>query len=520
MPYHIVPTGRRSARRLLSTAEMRAIDARAIEALGLPGLLLMENAARHVARVAAARTPAGGRVVVVCGRGNNGGDGLAAARHLRAWGYRVDVVLAAEPDRLSPDAAVHWQVLEAAGATRRVVDALPLFATLPGPGTWDLVVDAVLGTGLKGPARGLAREAISWINAQGAPVVAVDVPSGLNGDTGRAEGVAVQAAATVTFAASKLGHWLGEAPERIGALHIVDIGLPHGLIESGSAPRTLLGTPELQPAFAPRPTAAHKGWAGHVYVLAGGLGQTGAARMAADAALTAGAGLVTIGTTAEALPGLGPQLYEVMAEAALTGDPEADAARVVAQGNRRSAMIVGPGLPATPELTEVLRAALPRVTVPVVIDAEGLNRFVGEAAELGRGGPRVITPHPGEAGRLLGISAAQVQADRLGAVSALVAQTGAVVVLKGAHTLVAAPDGRLGLCPDGNPGMASAGMGDVLAGIVGALLARGLAPYEAACAAVIWHARAGDRAAVTSGHNGLRAGALIEALPTVELETC
>jgi NAD(P)H-hydrate epimerase len=518
MRYEVLPRGRGSGHRIVSGTEMRAIDGAAIDGLGVPGLALMENAARHVALAVAALAPPTGLIAVLCGRGNNGGDGFAAARHLQAWGFEVELIVCGAPAQLSADAAVHFKVAQAMGLALQVLDTLPAAQQFfAGGAPYTVVVDALLGTGLQGPVRGVAALAVGWVNRSELPVVAVDIGSGLCSASGAVLGEAVRATRTVTFGASKLGHWLGAGPEHSGHLQIVDIGLPAGLIEAHSSVRRLLGEHDLACAFAARPATAHKGWAGHLYVVAGDVGRTGAARMTADAALSAGAGLVTIGTTEAALPGLGPQLYEVMAEALLAGTAE-DAGRLLAAVEARSAAVIGPGLSASTPLREVLLAALPQITVPVVLDAEALNQLVGHLPVLGQGGPRVLTPHPGEAGRLLGITAQAVQADRVAALQSLVASTGAVVVLKGAHTLVGAPDGRIGLCPEGNPGMASAGMGDALAGVLGALLARGVSVFEAACAAVMWHARAGDRASQTHGINGLRARAVIEALPVVELE--
>ncbi|MCA9548206.1 MAG: NAD(P)H-hydrate epimerase, partial [Myxococcales bacterium] len=267
----------RDAGYVLTPAEMRAVDRHAIESLGIPGVALMENAARHVAAFAARCTRRGGRIGVVCGGGNNGGDGLAAARHLAAWGFDVEVVRL-ETGRLSGDAETHLRVVDALGLAVRTVDDMASVATLPAPGHYQTLVDAVLGTGLRGPVTGGARELLSWINGHGATVVAVDVPSGLCGRTGRPLGTAVRAQQTVTFGASKTGHWLHPGPEYVGALHVVDIGLPPGLVAAHAGGRVVLGDAALARASAPRRLDDHKGRLGHLWVLAGSPGRSGAAR--------------------------------------------------------------------------------------------------------------------------------------------------------------------------------------------------------------------------------------------------
>lgn len=484
--------------------EMAAADRFAIDALGVPGIALMENASRHVARAVAERCPADAPVVVVCGGGNNGGDGFGAARHLAAWGRAVELYLLREPERYAGDAALNLEACRRMG-----LPLAPWPAGGPPPARAGWVVDAALGTGLAGDVRGPAADAIRWMNRCPAPVLAVDIPSGIDGRSGAVRGVAVDARHTVTFAASKPGHWLFPGAGHRGTLEIVDIGMPAAAIERTAARRWLLGDADLAPAMRPRAVDAHKGCMGHVYVLGGSPGRTGAVRMTADGALRAGAGLATIGTTGEAAIGLGPALYETMVEPALERSAEALAERLSAF----DAVAVGPGLATDDRVGALLAEALPRVERSLVIDADGLNHAVARPRVLA-GGARIITPHPGEAGRLLGCTSADVQRDRLGAARRLAEQTGATVVLKGAHTVVHAADG-VAICPAGNPGMATAGSGDVLTGIIAALLARGLPAPEAARAGVLWHARAGDRAARDGAHH-LLARDIIRGLAAVE----
>ncbi|MBU0552035.1 NAD(P)H-hydrate dehydratase [Myxococcota bacterium] len=515
MRLHLAPWP--ESHRLLLAEEMRAADAFTIEGLGLPGIALMESAGRAVAEIAREVCPRGGRVGVFCGGGNNGGDGLVAARLLAGWGYDVEILLCAPRAQIKAgsDAAINLQVVERARLTLVEIDGSDAFAQLNAP--YDLIIDALLGTGLRGPARGRVAEAIAYINHHPAPVLAVDVPSGLCGDTGVALGDAVRAQHTVTFAASKLGHWLADGPALSGALIIADIGIPPEVIALKGGDRWLLRAADLQPAFAPRPREAHKGDMGHLYVLGGRLGRTGAVRICLDAASAAGVGLLTAGVGVDAFAGLAPQLYEAMAEAAF--DPSApvepQAAGLAARLNGFDALVIGPGLDARPYMGALLTALMPKLNRPRVIDADGLNHLKGQPRLL-RGA--VITPHPGEAARLLGCDAAEVQRDRPGAALRLARLTEAVVVLKGAMTLIADPSGALALCPWGNPGMATGGMGDALSGIIGALLARGLEADIAAMAGVAWHALAGDMAAAALTQNGLTARGLIAALRRVEDE--
>lgn len=502
--HRVVPAGRPGGDRILLPDEMGRADAHAIEVLGIPGVALMENASRHVAAAVAERVEPGAPVLVLCGGGNNGGDGLAAARHLAGWGHRVAVRLVRARETYTGDAATNLAICEAMGLDVEVLDGPP------GGARPALIVDALLGTGLSGDVRGVAKAVIEWVGAQRAPVVAVDIPSGVDGATGAVLGVAIEAVETVTFSASKPGHWLHPGAGHRGALRVVDIGMPPSALDRAPR-RRVLGAADLASVRRPRALDAHKGTQGHVYVLGGSVGKSGSIRMCGDAALRAGAGLVTLGTTPSVARALGPVLYETMAEGALDLEADEDGSALVERLGGFDAIAVGPGLPTEPAYGALLEAVLPALARPVVIDADGLNHLARRPA-IGRGaGARVITPHPGEAARLLGTDARAVQRDRLGAAAALHAKYGAVVVLKGAGTIVHAED-EVCICPAGNPGMASAGMGDVLTGIIAALLGRGLSAAEAARAGVLWHARAGDVVAARTSQDHLVAGDVIAAL--------
>ncbi|HOX44798.1 MAG TPA: NAD(P)H-hydrate dehydratase [Myxococcota bacterium] len=497
---------------VLSAAEMRAIDARTIEEIGLPGPVLMELAGRACAEEVEALLPARGpaRVAVVCGRGNNGGDGLVAARHLRHAGREVDVFLLARPEDLGGDALLNLQIFQRCGFSLRSLPDEPALEGFSLEG-YAVILDAVLGTGLSSPVGGHLARAIQAMRAArqaGARLVAVDVPSGVSADTGQVLGLAAQADRTVTFGAPKRGHLLHPGAELSGEVVVADLGFPPGLLPKGTGATWLLDDADLAPYLTRRAPAAHKGDFGHLLVIAGSADKPGAAGLCCLAALRAGAGRVTLAAPPEVLARalLGPT--EAM------GQPAADVLGLRAACQGKDAVALGPGLGMAPEAAEAVRLLAAELPQPLVVDADGLNHLVGQL-ELVRkaAGPRVLTPHPGEAARLLARTAADIQADRLGAARQLAAQAGAVVVLKGAHSVVADPDGTAFLVPTGNPGMATAGSGDVLTGVLGALLGQGLGAAEAACVGAFLHGRAGDLAAAARGQRGLVAGDIAAHLP-------
>ncbi len=499
---------------LLTSAEMGELDARTIREAGVPGAVLMETAGRGVFRALwdrfAERARAG--AVVVCGRGNNGGDGFVVARCLLNRGVPVRALLLGDRDRVSPDARVHLEAYLGSGGTLTQVgaDGAGLDAAVSGA---SLVVDAILGTGLRSDVRGVAAQAIEAVNRAKGLVVSVDIPSGVDADTGRICGRAVRADLTVTFAWPKRGHFLHPGAAVRGDLVVVDIGIPPGFLNPGEQTLRLLEGADLAGRIV-RPPDAHKGTLGHVWVGGGSPGKTGAPGLAALGALRAGAGLVTVAHPG-ALPVAARLPLEVMT-APLGPESDWTAAAwgaLPSEAAKAGAWVVGPGM----GVSEGARAFLGRVLeqpVPVVLDADALNLLAAGSESLWSGaGPRVLTPHPGEAGRLLGVPVPQVQADRVGAARELARRFGCAVILKGAGTLVTAPGEAVWLVPTGNPGMATAGTGDVLAGVVGALLARGLCGLEAALAGAWIHGLAGDLAAARRGGEGMTAGDLVEALP-------
>ena len=464
------------ARGLYSVAQVRAFDARAINELGVPGYTLMNRAGAAALRVLRERWPAVRHIAVVTGGGNNGGDGYVLARLARAAGLEVDLLALIAPERLAGDARRAADEYLASGARAGRFDNTAVVRA-------ELLVDALLGTGLRAAPKPEFQAAIRALNAAGKPILALDLPSGLDGDRGIALGDAVRADATITFVAPKSGLYLGAGPEFVGRLYCDDLQLP---APAGAAARPLLewlDETDIAQALPARPRAAHKGDFGRVLLIAGGPGMAGAARLAGEACLRCGAGLVSVATAPENVTAVVANRPELICLAA------ADAGALEAPLRVATVIAIGPGLGTGPWARGLLDAALASGK-PLVLDADALNLI---AAARERPPERaVITPHPGEAGRLLGSSSDAVQADRLGALHRLVDYTGAVVVLKGAGTLVGAPGRISAICPHGNPGMAAPGMGDVLTGAIAAILGQCGDPWLAARAGVVAHALAGD----------------------------
>ncbi|BAS27120.1 NAD(P)H-hydrate dehydratase [Limnochorda pilosa] len=512
--------------RLATAAMVREADGRA-EALGVPTRILMENAGARVADLVQRITRPGDPVLVFCGRGNNGGDGLVAARHLRDAGRRVRVWLAAAEDAYTGDAAANLDLVRRWGIDLKLAprEALALDHGLAGH---RVVVDALLGTGVTGPLRDPYPLWVAALNRFEGTVVSVDLPSGLDADTGQAHPEAVRAHWTVTLGLAKPGLFLLPGAEYAGRVEVASIGLPPEALEDpAQAPIELLEGRDVAALLPARPADSHKGTYGHLLVVAGSQGMSGAAVLVARAALRSGAGLVTLAVPAS----VQAQAAASLPEALTHGLPETsegtlgvEAAReVVRLLGPRDALALGPGIGAGRETAALVFELLSReeiVVKPCVLDADALTLLAREPRRLDEAGRAlgaalgmVITPHPGEMARLLGCTAGDVQADRPGKVREAATRFGAVAVLKGARTLVADPAGRWAINPTGNAGMATGGMGDVLTGAVGALLAQGLAPWDAARAAVYLHGLAGDLAAAERGAAGLLASEVADHLP-------
>ncbi|MEO7775127.1 MAG: NAD(P)H-hydrate dehydratase [Steroidobacteraceae bacterium] len=474
---------------LYTAAQVRALDAHAI-AMGVPGYTLMKRAGEAALRVLRTRWPMAHRVVIVCGGGNNGGDGYVLARFAQAAGLTAKVLAAVPTSRLQGDAAQAWQDFSTSGG--RVVpfssDALC---------SGEMVVDALLGTGTRLPLSDELRSIVALINRCDRPVFALDLPSGLDADSGAVSPEAVRAQATLTFVGMKTGLFLAEGPEHCGALHFDDLEVEAP--EDEFPPRLQrMSEGEINLALPRRARNSHKGVYGRVLIIGGGAGMPGAVRLAGEAALRSGAGLVSIASAPEnlaAVVGERPELifHGLQDTAALV--PLIDDADVIA---------IGPGLGRSTwaqQVLDLLLAHKPAAT-PLILDADALNLIAD--TDLKRD-DWILTPHPGEAARLLGIGTAQVQSARLDALDALIARRGGIIVLKGAGTLVGRKDTRAAICERGNPGMATAGMGDVLTGTIAGVLAQCRDPWAAARVGVLVHALAGDALART-GERGLLAG--------------
>jgi len=481
---------------IYSSAQVRAIDADAIERLGIPGYTLMKRAGEGALRCLRARFPLAHRLVIVCGGGNNGGDGYVVARFAQATGLTVTALAVTPAAGLRGDARrAHDDFLESAGNVLSFSAAALRDA--------ELIVDALLGTGAHGALRPEAAAAIEAMNAAGKPIFALDVPSGLDSDAGLALGAAVHAEATITFVGLKTGLFLGDGPQYTGALEFDDLELAPPDEPRFTPLLRRITDGEIRAALPRRPRAAHKGSFGRVLVIGGGPGMPGAARLAGEAALRVGAGLVTVATAAENLVAIVARRPELICRAVR------EPAEVEEFIEEADVLAIGPGLGRSAWAKGLLERVL-ESSKPLVVDADALN-LLAEAPR--RHNRWILTPHPGEAARLLGCSTAMVQRDRLGALRGLVTRYGGVVVLKGAGTLVGFADEAAGFCERGNPGMATAGMGDVLTGVIAGVLAQCGDPVQAARVGVLTHALAGD-AATRSGERGLLASDVIKELRT------
>ncbi|MEE8428422.1 MAG: NAD(P)H-hydrate dehydratase [Gammaproteobacteria bacterium] len=482
---------------LYSTAQVRELDRVTIEEFGIPGYTLMTRAGAGVLRVVRERWPEARCIAVVCGVGNNGGDGLVMARLAKAAGLVPLVLQLGEPRQLRGDAATAAKELTAAGIAVEKFDAHRLQGA-------DVVVDAVLGTGVNRPLEGQWLEAIQAINQYPAPVLAIDIPSGLNGDTGMPMGASVRAACTVSFIGRKQGLATGQGPEFCGIQEFDNLGVPAEVVAKVQATAVLITPTILKSVQIPRPRHTHKGMCGHVLVVGGDHGAGGAARLAAEAAARVGAGLVSVATRAAHAAVIAATCPELMCHGVESGrdlQPLLSRATVVA---------VGPGLGQSTWASQLLCQVLDH-RKPLVVDADALNLLAQDRSDQEEW---VLTPHPGEAGRLLGSDAQSIQQDRFAAVSQVAQRYGGVCVLKGAGTLIAAPGDPVAVSPTGNPGMAGGGMGDVLTGVIAGLMAQGLSLRDAAKTGAYVHGAAADLAA-TKGERGLLAGDVLACLRTV-----
>jgi NAD(P)H-hydrate epimerase len=503
---------------VITPDEAAALD-RGTQAAGTTAEVLMERAGRAVARAAVDLVGGvyGRRAVVVCGKGNNGGDGLVAARHLARWGMRVAVVAVENTDALREPAAVNLGRLAEVGVPVRGWSSATLAHELARA---DVAIDAIFGTGFRGFPEDEWADSIDGLNAGRVPIVAVDIPSGVNGATGAVEGAGVHAELTVTFGAAKVGVALLPGAELAGAVRVVDIGFAEGLVGASA----FLVEPSDVAAWMPvRPVDTHKRATGVLVVVAGSRGMTGAPALVAEAAGRIGAGLVTVAAPAEILP----TIQSHLTEATFLPLPATERGSVAREGlapvlellGRAHALAVGPGLTTDEDTAGFVRDLVRASPVPVVVDADALNAFAGRASDLSdRSAEAVLTPHAGEFARLAGVGSRELEADRLAHVRALARDAAAVTLLKGSRTIVSDPEGRARINPTGGPFLATAGSGDVLTGMIGGLLARGLAPADAASAAAYVHGVAGSLAGRSTG-DGTLAGDIAAAIPEAVAHT-
>ena len=511
--------------KLADAKTIQAIDRKSLKDYGVKGLQLMENAGRGVADIILRELQSchkgRGRVAIIAGKGNNGGDGFVAARHLKNRGVNVTVLSFSRIDEIKGDAGVNaasWKrmggdiFLISAGAALNDIESMFSHSSI--------IVDAIFGTGLSSEIRGPYAEVIELVNGLDKKVIAVDIPSGVDASTGAILGTAIRADITATMAMPKIGLYTYPGRDYSGHIEVVDIGAPRSLLDDRSIRWNLTCGVDIKRTLRPRSANTHKGSYGHVLVLAGSPGKTGAALMTAMGAMRMGAGLATIGVPQGLLPSMEAKTIEAMT-LGLPQTPQMtlglssyDAVRKSMAG--KSALVVGPGLGVSDDLAGLIRKIIKEADYPIVIDADGLNNMAGRMEVLRDTAARIVlTPHPGEMARLMDMTTAQVQSDRLNVAEALAGKTKATVVLKGAGTVIAAPGGVIHINPTGNPGLSTAGTGDVLSGMIGAFLAQGYDTLPAAVAAVYIHGAAGDEAARESGGMGMIATDLLPFIPKI-----
>jgi NAD(P)H-hydrate epimerase len=508
---------------LVRADEMRRMDRLTIEEVGIPGHVLMENAGRQAADILM-HTFAGNtkrHAGVLAGRGNNGGDGFVIARVLASRGWQVTVYVLSSRDRIAGDALANLLLLEAMNMDIRWLATEAAFQDeTPRMAGHDVLVDALLGTGLNQEVRGLYRLAIEAINASKLPVFSVDIPSGLDADSGKALGCCVQAHTTVTFGFAKIGHVVLPGARFTGKLHVADIGIPPSIADRIAPTHACIDVDDFGEILAKRSPESHKGRNGHCLIVAGSRGKVGAAGLAARAALRSGAGLVTIACPSSIQPILHGLLMEAMTEAfpeTPSGtisdeafDPILDAAR------GKTVLALGPGLGQDAPTVRLVHQLVSQSPVPLVIDADGLNAIAQHPETLLQiRQPAILTPHPGEMARLAGTGVPEIQSERIRHARSFATRYGCYLILKGARSILALPDGFVYVNPTGNPGMATAGMGDVLTGMIAGFMAQGFGPGLSCLAAVYLHGAAGDRLARNVGPRGYLASELADVLPSL-----
>jgi hydroxyethylthiazole kinase-like uncharacterized protein yjeF len=507
--------------KILTSKQMQSVDKKAIEKLGIIGPILMENAGIQITNEILKKFPRiqDERVVIVAGKGNNGGDGFVVARHLFNRGCQPVVLLLASKKELKGDAALNAGIVDKIGITiKEIMSARYWGANKKILSKATVLVDAIFGTGLTSPATGLYATVIQDINKSKAFTVAVDIPSGLSSDTFAIIGPCVKADLTVSLAAAKVAHVFPPAEDCVGELKIGDISVPPYLFEDEKFKLEMVEKERIRPYFERRKKATHKGTYGHLLMLSGSVGKTGAAAMAGKAALKMGAGLVTAGVPKSCLPIVARSMMELMTEPL----PETDEGTLSMEAlpeilrllEEKDALMLGPGISTHESTKELILSFLTRLRIPVVLDADALNILASKLNVLkSLSKPAVVTPHPGEFARLLKLSTKEVLDRRLELVPRFAKKFGVYVVLKGYRTLTATPEGKTFINPTGNPGMATAGSGDVLSGMIASMIIQEKNILDAILAAVYVHGLSGDIGAARLGEKSLTAGNMITYLP-------
>ncbi|MBW2589653.1 MAG: NAD(P)H-hydrate dehydratase [Deltaproteobacteria bacterium] len=506
---------------LVTTSEMQQIDRETIESFGIPGRVLMENAGLGATRVLLDQFDniINKNVGVIAGRGNNGGDGFVIARYLAQKGSDVTVYLLSESAGVKGNAAANLKLMTPLNVpVVEIPDEQSFLAHKTGMLHQEIWIDAILGTGLKADVKGYFKKIIEFINVLGKPVFSVDIPSGLNSDTGQVCGACIRAQATATFAFAKTGHILFPGAEYTGYLEIIDIGIPDYIAKSIGPKQHLLTQDRICSDFRPRILDAHKGTTGHVLVVSGSVGKTGAAAMTAMSAMRAGAGLVTLAIPESLNPVLETQVLEAMTyplpetENGIIGESSFNKIMDLLSG--KQCLAIGPGLGEAAETKKLIHRIIKESPVTIVIDADGLNNLAGSTEILKKAkSPLILTPHPGEMARLIDSTAGSVQKDRITCARKFSEKFNVHIILKGAKTIIAHPEGNIFINPTGNPGMASGGMGDVLTGIIAGLVAQGFSPESATHTGVYLHGAAADMLAENIGPFGYLATEVMNAIP-------
>jgi len=507
---------------LVTADEMQAMDRETINSFGIPGQVLMENAGRGAARMLIEKFPDLKRkkIGIAAGPGNNGGDGFVIARYLKGYDIQATVYLLSEKKTVRGDAEANLKLLF---PLEIPVIEIPNMKTLERHMTsiihQDVWVDAIFGTGLKKEVTDYFFEVIKVINKSGKPVFAVDIPSGLDSDTGQPHGVSIKANATATFAFAKIGHILFPGADCTGELGIIDIGIPTHILEKKTPGQCLLTLSLVRDEYQPRISDAHKGITGHLLVIAGSPGKTGAAAMTAVSAMRAGAGMVTLGVPAGLHSILESQVLEVMTVPLIeTVDGVLDMSSdkmIFSLLKDKKCLAIGPGLGTDFSTRELFVKILKKIKVPIVIDADGINMLAENPEILKQVDvPVILTPHPGEMARLSGSTVKKIQGDRVSVSRIFAKEFNVHLVLKGASTVIAHPDGRIFICPTGNKGMASGGMGDALTGVIAGLLAQGYSPESSTHLGVWLHGAAADALASSKGVIGFLASEVISEIPS------